>query len=181
MPLPNKYFLNKHPTLTRIQKHPPPKKTQFKLYKQKLSSNCTSTEARRPDDHVKTKQKKTFTDNFQEDKIKIKEQEKWLWKKNSVAPEELTVFLYTCDSRFSYLLCAKYYTARNKNSFQSVNFYRIYGNKECFSLCSCTLTSPDIRTRSQAPSKWAGTCSKFSAGSYTSFLTIQVFKIHLIW
>lgn len=64
MPLPNKYFLNKHPTLTQIQKHPPPKKTQFKLYKQKLSSNCTSTEARRPDDHVKTKQKKNFYRQF---------------------------------------------------------------------------------------------------------------------
>lgn len=60
MPPTNKYkwVLSEQASNNDTNPKKPKKQKQFKLHKQKLSSNCTPTEARRPDDQVKTKQQK---------------------------------------------------------------------------------------------------------------------------
>lgn len=79
-------------------------------------------EVKRPYDQVKKERKKTtFMDKFQGDKIKINKLDCRHWENyyeggiHSVVLEGLIVSLYICE--FSYLLGAKFYTARNKNSF----------------------------------------------------------------
>lgn len=64
---------------------------------------------------------------FEEDNIKINELEELLW-----APEGLTLPLFTCELRSSCLLGARFYTARDKHSFESIIFIENTESKSTF-------------------------------------------------